>query len=175
LKKSKLPWSIKVIRWAYPKLEAIVPKIAQSFAVGLFFRPLRYPIPEKERRAVKFSQPFSIDVNGIEVQAYRWGSGDRVVLLVHGWAGRATQMRRFIKPLINSGYKVVGFDAPAHGNSGGKTATFVEFENTMRKLYALEGEPDAIIAHSYGGTAVLYSAMNGLPVKKLINLLRCIL
>src|SRR5207248_629713 len=32
------------------------------------------------------------------------------------------------------------------------------------------GEPEAILAHSFGGGAVLFSAMNGLAVKKLINI-----
>jgi pimeloyl-ACP methyl ester carboxylesterase len=169
-KKDKFPWSVKVIRWVYPKLEKVVPQLAHKFAIRLFFKPFKYPVPEKEFKAVKFSQSYVIDVNGIGVQVYSWGTGERTVLCVHGWAGRATQFRRFIKPLISAGFRVIGFDAPAHGRSGGSTATFREFEDVIRRLYEKEGKPSGIIAHSYGGSAVLFAAMNGLPVTRLINI-----
>ena len=158
------------MRWLYPKLEKVVPKIAHRFAIRLFFKPFRYPVPDKELKALTFAQSYIIDVNGTEVCVYTWGSGERTVLFVHGWAGRATQFRRFVKPFLKSGFKVIAFDAPAHGRSGGTTATFKEFEDVIVRLYEKEGTPEGIIAHSYGGSAVLYSAMNGLPVSRLINI-----
>ena len=136
----------------------------------LFFTPIGYKTPEKERNAEKFAQLFSIEVKGIKIQCYAWGTADKTVLLIHGWAGRATQFRRFIKPLLKAGYKVIGFDGPAHGKSGGRTTTFREFEDALKSIYARTGQPEAIIAHSYGGSAALYAAMNGLSVPKLINI-----
>jgi pimeloyl-ACP methyl ester carboxylesterase len=170
LKKDKFPLSVKLIRWVYPKLEKLAPKIAHKFAIRLFFKPFSYPVPEKELKALKFSQSYTIDVDDITVQVYSWGAGERTVLFVHGWAGRATQFRRFVKPFLRAGFKVIAFDAPAHGRSGGTTATFKEFEDVIRKLYEKEGKPSGIIAHSYGGSAVLFAAMNGLPVSRLINI-----
>src|SRR5689334_14516745 len=152
------------MRWAYPKVERLAPQTARAYAVQLFFTPFRYPVPEKELKALRYSEQFTLDANGIEIRCYKWGTGEKFVLVVHGWAGRATQFRRFVKPLLEAGYKVVGFDGPAHGNSGGKTTTFREFEVALQKVYEREGQPAAIVAHSYGGNAVLYSAMNGLPV-----------
>jgi pimeloyl-ACP methyl ester carboxylesterase len=68
------------------------------------------------------------------------------------------------------GYRVIGFDGPAHGNSTGKKTNILEFEEALKKIYASVGEPQAIIAHSFGGGAVLFAAMHGLSVKKLINI-----
>jgi len=153
----------------YPKVEHLAPSLAHRYFVKLFFTPLRFTVPEKEKKAETFAAGFSIEVAGKKVQCYAWGAGP-TVLLVHGWGGRATQFRRFIKPLTAMGYGVVGFDGPAHGNSEGKQTSIREFEEALHKIYEKIGEPVAIVAHSFGGGAALFSAMNGLPVTKLINI-----
>lgn len=170
MKKDKTPWPLKVMRWSFPKLEALMPGVARRLFIKLFFTPFRYPVPAKERKAETFAAKSRIGVPGKEAQIYEWGAGDRYVLMVHGWAGRATQFRRFVKPLMTNGFKVVGFDGPAHGQSQGKRATFLEFEETIQHVYKRFGEPTAVVAHSYGGNAVLYAAVNGLSVKKLVNI-----
>lgn len=169
-KKDKTPALLKLIRWGYPKVEAIFPPLAYRFFTTLFFTPLRYKATEKERKAETFSEKFSVTAAGKKIQCYRWGNSDKSVVVVHGWAGRATQFRRFVKPFIKAGYQVIGFDGPAHGQSEGKRTTIVEFEETLKKVYEKIGVPEAIIAHSFGGGAVLFAAKNSLPVKKIINI-----
>ncbi|MBX2965513.1 MAG: alpha/beta hydrolase [Cyclobacteriaceae bacterium] len=169
-KKDKTPLVLKLIRWAYPKMEFIAQPLAQRLFAALFFTPFRYTATEKERKAETFGEKFSLTAAGKKIQCYRWGKSEKTVLVVHGWAGRATQFRRFVKPLTKAGYQVVGFDGPAHGQSEGKKTTIVEFEAVLKELYKVTGEPEAIIAHSFGGGAVLFAAKNGLPVKKLINI-----
>ena len=161
---------MKLIRWGYPKVEAICPPLAYRFFATLFFTPLKYQATEKERKAETFGEKFSVTAAGKKIQCYRWGNSDKSVVVVHGWAGRATQFRRFVKPFISAGYQVIGFDGPAHGQSEGKRTTIVEFEETLKKVYEKIGVPEAIIAHSFGGGAVLFAAKNGLPVKKIINI-----
>jgi pimeloyl-ACP methyl ester carboxylesterase len=170
-KKDRTPAILKLTRWAYPRIEKIAPGIAHRYFVRLFFRPVRYPLPEKEKKAESFAQPFSFEAANKRIQAYAWGPATSpYVLVVHGWSGRATQFRRFVKPLLAKGYSVIGFDGPAHGHSQGSQTHIVEFEDTLKKIVALKGIPEAVIAHSFGGGAVLMAAMNGLPVKKLINI-----
>lgn len=144
--------------------------MAYKFFLTLFFTPLRYKTPDKERKAETFSDAFTVIVAGKKVQCYQWGNADKTVLLIHGWAGRATQFRRFIKPLQAAGYQVVGFDGPAHGQSEGKQTNILEFEEVLRQIYERTGAPDAIIAHSFGGGVALHAAMNGLPVNTLVNI-----
>ncbi len=168
--KDHTPFLLKVIRWGFPKLEVIAPSLAQKFFINLFFTPLNFKTPEKEKKAETFADTFTFSIGDKVIQGYQWGKSKPYVLVVHGWAGRATQFRRFIKPLQAAGYSVVGFDGPAHGRSSGKKTTITEFEAAIKKIYELKGEPEAIIAHSFGGGAVLFSASNGLPVKKVINI-----
>jgi esterase/lipase len=169
-KKDKTPFLLKVIRWAYPKAELLAPPLAYRFFFTLFFTPLRYTTPDKERKAESFGERFTLQVENKTVQGYTWGNSPRTVILIHGWAGRSTQFRRFIIPLQEAGFKVVGFDGPAHGNSEGRSTNIIEFERVLKLLYEKFGTPEAIIAHSFGGGVALYSAMNGLPVKTLVNI-----
>lgn len=168
-KKDKTPLPLKIVRWLYPKVERVVPILAHRYFLRLFFTPLRYGVPEKEKKAESFAEKFTLDVADKKIQCYSWGKG-KPVLFVHGWAGRATQFRRFVKPLTAAGFHVVGFDGPAHGNSSGSRTSILEFEETLKAIYKKVGEPEAIIAHSFGGGAVLFAAMNGLRIHKLINI-----
>lgn len=116
-------------------------------------------------------EEFFLPVEDKTIRGYSWGDSSKpYVLLVHGWAGRATQFRKFIHPLNDRGYRVVGPDGPAHGRSDGMKTSILEFEMMFTAVFTKFGQPAAIITHSFGGAAVLYAAMHGLPVDKLINI-----
>ncbi len=150
-------------------LERFVPWLANQYFIKIFFTPLRYKVPEKEKGIREQAENFNVWIPGKRIQCYSWGSGP-VVLLVHGWAGRASQFRKIIEALVAEGFRVVGFDGPAHGNSEGRSTHIREFEEVFHKIYAITEIPVTIISHSFGGGAVLYAAMNGLPIKKIINI-----
>lgn len=151
-------------------MERLVPAVANRFFAYLFFTPIGYPTPEKELKSENFADKFTLTVDGIKIQCYRWGDGPKTVLVVHGWAGRATQFRRFVKPFIKEGYQVVGFDGPAHGRSTGKSTNLNEFLKVIRALNSRFGNIDGIIAHSFGGVASLYAVAEGLPVRNVVTI-----
>ncbi len=170
-RKDKTPFLLKLVRWGFPRLEKYFPSLAHRYFLKIFFTPLKYPVPEKENKATSFAKTFTLTAANQSVQGYIWGDeGLPYVLVVHGWAGRATQFRRFIRPLLKSGFRVIGFDGPAHGSSTGRRTNIYEFRETLNKIYEIHGEPAAIIAHSFGGVAVLFAAMQGLHVRKLVNI-----
>jgi pimeloyl-ACP methyl ester carboxylesterase len=169
-KKDKTPLLLKFVRWFFPKLERLAPSLAHRYFVKIFFSPLRYTAPEKEKKAESFATKFSVDVMGKRIQGYRWGSTKAYVLFVHGWAGRGTQFRRFIKPLQAMGLSAVAFDGPAHGQSEGKETQILEFDVTLKKIIEREGTPVGVICHSFGGGAALFATMNGLPIHRLVNI-----
>lgn len=168
-RKDKTPLALKVIRWVFPRLERVAPPLANRYFVKLFFTPLRYRMPHKEKEFFDSAEKFSLTVSQKKVQGYAWGEGP-VVMVVHGWAGRATQFRKFIPALNKAGYRVVSFDGPAHGKSEGKRTNIIEFEAVFKTLFEKVGKPVAIIAHSFGGVATLYSITQGLPVEKVVNI-----
>ncbi len=168
-KKDHTPFALKVIRWGFPKLEKIAPGIAHRYAINLFFTPYHYAPPEKEIEFLSTAEKFSVVVTGKRVQAFSWGKGP-VVILLHGWAGRAGQFRKFIPELVKNNFRAVAFDGPAHGNSEGRKTNVLEFEIAFQKIIEQVGPPTAVIAHSFGGVASIYSIRNGLPIPKLINI-----
>ena len=60
-------------------------------------------------------------IEGETVQGYRWNKGqNKKVLIAHGFNSSVAGCGRYVQPLINKGYEVLAFDAPAHGCSTGK-------------------------------------------------------
>lgn len=171
MKKHKTPFLIRFIRWVFPKLEKISPSLATVYFERIFFTPFRYKATDREREFELSATKSTILVDGKNIQAYEWGKSDHpYVIIVHGWAGRATQFRKFIPVFNDAGFRVHGFDGPAHGKSEGKRTTIVEFENVLKEIVGRKGIPAGIIAHSFGGGASVFAIRNGLPVTKLINI-----
>jgi pimeloyl-ACP methyl ester carboxylesterase len=169
-KKDNTPLLLRIIPTVFPWIEKNLPSIANRFFVYIFFTPLRYRATDKEKKAETFAEKFTMDVEGKKIQCYRWGHGDKIVLVVHGWAGRATQFRRLVKPLNQAGYQVVGFDGPAHGQSEGRNTNIWEFRKVIEQLVNQLGKVHALITHSFGGAAALYAVANGVPVNTVINI-----
>jgi esterase/lipase len=170
-RKSNTPFLLRAVRWLYPKLERWAPLLAERIFRLVFYVPLSYRVPEKELEAANAAEKSTIDFQGKTIQLYGWGDKSRpYVLFVHGWAGRATQFRKFAGPINDAGYFMLGFDGPAHGKSGGTKTSILEFQDVLKKIFEVRGVPVAVVTHSFGGAAVLFSMMNGLPVKVLINI-----
>jgi predicted alpha/beta hydrolase family esterase len=167
--KNKVPLPLRIIPVVFPWVERLTPFLANRFFITLFFTPIRYKTPEKELAAKATAKKFVVTANQKKVQVYSWGTGP-VVLMVHGWAGRGTQFRKFIEPLNKAGYRVVAMDGPAHGESEGRQTNLDEFKAAIEAVLKQVGNAEAIIAHSFGGIAALYSIASGLPVHRLVNI-----
>ncbi|MCE7859626.1 MAG: alpha/beta fold hydrolase [Chloroflexi bacterium CFX2] len=91
---------------------------------------------------------------------------------MHGWGGARAQMTGFVKPLLASGYRVVAYDQPAHGESDGRMTNILEIAPTMDLVMQREGKFDAIIAHSFGTIVTSYAIArrNFPPPSKLVYL-----
>ena len=164
-KSLKMPFAFRVIRAAFGFLNTFLPILAKRWAVHLFFRPLRYPISKLELKIEKQGKVFSTQAGGKLIQGLTWGEGP-VILLVHGWSGRGTQLWKFVNPLVQKGYKVVAFDAPAHGKSEGSETNILEWNELFQKIPGIFGEIEAVISHSFGGIATLFAMTEGLKIKR---------
>lgn len=170
-KKVKVPITLRIVRWWFPKLEKYASPLALRLFVQLFFTPLHYGFPSKEMEWIKKSKRSSFNINGKKIEIYSWGEEDRpFILFIHGWAGRATQFYNFFPPFMAARYRVVAVDGPAHGKSEGKQTNILEFEEMLKKLVDRYGKPVGVIAHSFGGVAMLMAIANGLSIDKLINI-----
>ncbi|MEG9328212.1 alpha/beta hydrolase [Salinimicrobium catena] len=156
---------------AISKLLTIVsPFLASRFAAKLFLTPFRYKLPEREREMDENSRQTKLTVPSInrEVVVYEYGDSSRKILLAHGWSGRGTQLSVMAKTLLQQGYSVVSFDAPAHGKAPGKWSMMPVFIETIHYLEQEYGPFEAAIGHSLGGMSCLKAVKDGLDIEKLV-------
>ncbi len=166
-KKVKLPFILKVLPFLFPKIERISPWLANKLTILLFFKPLRYTPTAEEYKAANGAVKETLKVSSGKLRVYSWGSG-KPVLFTHGWAGRGTQFRKFVEPFNKKGFKVIAFDGPSHGKSEGSTTNIHEFYEAIKAIQSKYGDFEAMVGHSFGGVASMYSLLQGVSSKKLI-------
>lgn len=93
-----------------------------------------------------------------------------MILGVHGWAGAGIQFGAWVNPLVEAGYRVVLFDAPAHGRAQGESTDLFEMAEVTAKVAASAGGVHGILAHSIGCIAVARAIADGLRVNYLVML-----
>jgi pimeloyl-ACP methyl ester carboxylesterase len=105
-----------------------------------------------------------------DVAVYRWVNGERRILLVHGWAGKAAQFFALIAMLRDHGFTVVAFDAPGHGDSSGVYASGPAFARAARMVDERYGPFYGVVAHSLGAAGTVIALAQGLAVQRVVFL-----
>lgn len=132
----------------------LAPNKVARFAREKGFSIKPYTLSAGQQTLLAEAHCFDLNFNQNKIRVYEWGSGS-VILLVHGWAGRALQLDAFIRPLLSMGYKVVAFDQKGHGESSTRFSSYPEFvrgTSLVTKHYA--AELHGVVAHSIGSNSV---------------------
>jgi len=150
-------------------LHRVSPDLGTRVALGLFFTPVptkwlarsrAVPRPWAERR-----MPF--EGGHISVwQRTDLEPGRPKVLLTHGWAGDAQQMRPLADTLAQAGLEPVLLDLPAHGRSSGWRSNLLQWVRALFAVTARFGPWDGVVAHSLGGLAMSHALARGLPARR---------
>lgn len=119
---------------------------------------------DRERAWLAGTQPVRIPFEGGELAGFSAGTGP-TVLLVHGWGDSAVRLGAFVRPLVDEGFRVVGVDLPAHGDSAGRRTDVFELAQAVRATADAVGGAHAVIAHSLGGAATVRALGDGLDVR----------
>ncbi len=145
-------------------------------ALEQFLTPPRpQPLTEPEQALLDQAVLFSIPFESININTFCWGTGP-TVLLVHGWGGYGLQLGEFVQPLVNKGYQVLAFDAPAHGSTEGLQTNGFELARAIAAVATYHAttfshQPMAgIIAHSLGATSTTLALSEGLQASKVVYL-----
>jgi len=153
-------------RWVqatFANVGRVAPRLTSVVAAELF-RTTHRSSPRPGEREVLESATAS-RIAGMQV--WSWGEGP-IVLLVHGWNGRSTQLGGFVSPLVARGHRVVAFDALGHGDSDGTKSSLPELANCIRQVVDELGGVYAIVAHSLGGAATTYALAYGLDAERVV-------
>jgi pimeloyl-ACP methyl ester carboxylesterase len=156
---------IWAIRTAFRTMGAVAPAIAARWAENLFCTPP--PRREGDEAFIATGSRFTLASQGQDLAGYYWGSGPTVVL-VHGWGSRASRLSGLAAALVEAGFRVVAYDAPAHGESTGRFASLPEFARALGDVAEAIGPIHGLVGHSLGGAAVAMAMRHGLGARRVV-------
>ena len=160
-------WYLAPLRGAFRWLGALAPGLTARLALVLFRLPFHHPTPAREASWLESAQRFELEIDGERIVGWTWGEGP-IVLLAHGWEGRGSQMGAFAQPLVEAGFRVVTFDGPGHGQSGGRLSSLPQFASVVRQLAEQVGPVQGVVGHSFGCAASAYAARDGFEAEKFV-------
>jgi alpha-beta hydrolase superfamily lysophospholipase len=167
---ASMPAVLTTTRAAIAAASALSPRLGAELAFPLFMRVgPRLPVHARDQATHDAARRSSITVHDKRVEVYAWGHGTEVVLLVHGWRGRASQFASLVRELVAEGFTVVSFDAPANGDSGGRGTYILDYIDAMRQLERQYGGFHTVIAHSFGLLAALSAIDDGMTAGRLVG------
>jgi len=149
----------------------LAPELASAWAERLFLTPPRPKDAVLASLDLIDARSGLFEHKGRAIATWTWGARSQeapAVLLAHGWGGNAAQMRGFVFPLLQAGYRVVAFDQPAHGASEGKLSGLPDFADVLAEVASRQGAIQGVVAHSMGGAATALAIARGLPARRAV-------
>ncbi len=146
----------------------VLPALSARVSRRVLMRPRRYAAKPWEAAAASSAERihFRFGLSGL-----RWGERDApVVLMLHGWEGRATQFAHFVQPLLEQGRQVIALDAPGHGESPGSESNAILFAYAAMEAAAEIRNLEAVVGHSMGAGALAYALSLGLNTERVVLL-----
>jgi pimeloyl-ACP methyl ester carboxylesterase len=134
-----------------------------ELAASVYLRPMRETrkMP-RELAYLKTARRFALPTSSGELAAWQWGAGDRpLVGLLHGWEGHGAQLGAFAAPLVATGFRVLAFDAPGHGESPGEECSAPLIGRLLLEVEKPLGPFHSFVAHSMGAAAAAMAATHG--------------
>jgi pimeloyl-ACP methyl ester carboxylesterase len=140
----------------------LFPDLATAVAERMFLTPPRTRDAAASALDLVDARSSFLEHKGRQIAMWRWGSREApAVVLAHGWGGYAAQMRAFVFPLLQAGYRVVAYDQPAHGVSEGRLTGLPDFADVLAEVAAFHGNVEGVVAHSLGGAAAALALAHG--------------
>ena len=146
---------LQYLRTKFSTIGKLSPSMAGKLAFTLFCTP--YPKYKKTKAPAIFHQAkcLSLKLNtGFTIKGYEWtpiNTNGKTILICHGYASHIYKFEKYIQPLLKNGFRVLGFDAPAHGQSEGKFINIVIYKEAIEEIIKKYGPIDHFMGHSLGG------------------------
>ena len=179
-------WIAKSV-WEEKSLSTMPFGIAGDMAFRIFCTPRlsHYRAPnhsalvERARFHLRKAEWRRITTPVADIQTYTFHpeqSPSRGTILVsHGWTSEASFMTAIAEPIRRAGFRVVLFDLPAHGLSGGQSTHLVDCARATSFVARAIGNLEAVVAHSFGGMISLVAAEGLSPMPGPIDIPRVVL
>ncbi|SHH16149.1 Serine aminopeptidase, S33 [Chryseolinea serpens] len=160
----------KILGVALNLLAWIHPKAAGRRGFLLFCRPFRTPVTDKQKDFFDTADQSTITSEGVNVQVYRWGKGEKKVVFFHGWQSHSYRWKAYIDALPKDAYTIYALDAPGHGRSGGNFLSVPVYGTLIQKFIQDIGGAQTVVGHSLGSFSLIYTFFRNpsLPVDNVI-------
>jgi pimeloyl-ACP methyl ester carboxylesterase len=132
-----------------------------------FLTPAKKPLSDSEQAILEQATVSSIPFGAIDIPTFCWGSG-ATVLLIHGWGGYGLQLSQFVEPLLQAGFRILAFDAPAHGRTAGVQTSGLEMAQVIATVAHHQPAIAGVIAHSLGATSTTLALSEGMRAARVV-------
>jgi len=166
---SRAPARVLALRAVFRTVGNVAPETAARWAETIFCTPPRHQPRSGDEAFLETGRRFSVRSGREELAAWEWGTGPTVVL-VHGWGSRAGRFSAMGREILEAGYRVVAYDAPAHGRSTGRLTSLVEFARALESVADTVGAIYGVVGHSLGGAAAVLALRDGLAAGRIVLL-----
>ena len=146
----------QIIGMYFNLLAILAPRHAGKVGFDFFCYPFRTPISKKHLDFLKSASHGHLNVEGVQIQVYRWGSGPKNILFVHGWQSYSYRWKTYIEAINKKEFTLYAFDAPGHGLSTGKFLSAPLYEQAIHVVVKKLGTVHCLVGHSFGSFASLY-------------------
>lgn len=153
----KKQFLIFAIRNYFNALAWIAPEKAGRSGFYLFCKPRRRAVKTHHMEFLNTSDSFSITYDGKKIQGYRWGTGDRKLLLLHGWESHSYWWKSIVTTLSKEKYTIYAIDAPGHGLSEGSYVNIPYYSGLIEQVVLEHGSFHSILGHSLGAFSTAYT------------------
>jgi pimeloyl-ACP methyl ester carboxylesterase len=140
-----------------------------TLAVQKWFEVLKVPHDASARAFVRRCQAGSVELNSNHYTFYQRGTGPTIVL-IHGLFSNLGSMIAIAQDLMAREFRVVLFDAPAHGEARGTRTDPLEVSELIRRIGKQLGDIHAVICHSLGVMWALAAWNTEFRAKTLISI-----
>lgn len=146
------------------------PKLSNHIARKYLMNPF-----SNRKYEFKRNQPlksYNVDTQLGHVKLYKFGLGERTVVLTHGWGDSSRRFDGLIDYLLINNYTVWSFDHIGHGKSEGSSSNLFYFIVGLKAVIKFLEENsvkiDAMVSHSMGAVAILNSEENFFKGKRFV-------
>jgi esterase/lipase len=146
----------KCIGLYFNSLTIVNPTLASKKLFKLFCNPMCKPLKPYQVDFLNKGKDKILLHEDLKIQTYKWGNGNKHVLLIHGWSSNTFRWKNYIESLIEHDFTVYAFDAPAHGLSSGKMFHLILYSQIIELYIQQHEKVDSIVSHSIGGFATIF-------------------
>lgn len=164
------PLPLKLIRGGFQTIGAFSPKLAGRLGYELFRTPLKRSPHKTKHKLMQNADKTVIPFQNGSITTFSWPNSGPTVLLIHGWESNASRWLPLLPKLLAKNFRVIAFDAPAHGKSSGRQLPFDRYAAAIDAVSQHFDPIDMIVAHSFGvvGSSYYLSQYKPASLKRVV-------